>query len=470
MALRKFIFINSSEGYVEEQQAADELSLGKVTLSGVSGIALDGGGQRAANFADPTTAGDLTTKSYVDAIVAGFGDFKDSVRVATTVNLAATRVGNVLTADANGALSVDGVSPAVGNRVLVKNQTTGADNGIYTVTATGDGSNPFVLTRATDADASTEVTAGMYVFVTEGTTQEDTAWILATNDTITLNTTSLSFVQFSALKDLIAGAGLLKTGNTVEVELATNPALEFDAVGVGGKLQVKVDGTRGTARDANGLYVKIDTTKAIEFDGDGELSVKVDGTKGIEISGGSLAVKVDTTKAIAFDGEGELSVKVDTARGVVIDGQGELNANIDEDSLLFDSTQTNKIAAKYSRAVRSYADFIAATGGVTTLKPVTVTATATEIKHADYSADADAKVVGIAAETKAAGQSVKVYHHGLVPGALTGATPGATYYLGASGAIIDFASIGSAKRIIRLGWAVSATDLWLDIQDLGKKA
>src|SRR3954469_12517197 len=136
MALRKFTFINATEGFHEEQAPTDELSIGKLTLVGVGGIALDGGAQRASNFADPSAVADLATKRYVDSVVTGL-DTKASCRLATAAALpactaAGTGIGKTLTGNANGALSVDGTAVAVGNRILVKDQVAGADNGIYT--------------------------------------------------------------------------------------------------------------------------------------------------------------------------------------------------------------------------------------------------------------------------------------------------------------------------------------------------
>lgn len=159
---------------------------------------------------DPVSAQDAATKAYVDAAINGL-DPKGSVRVATTANLVATRSGNVLTADANASINtagIDGVTTlALNDRILVRAQSTGADNGIYYITDLGSAGTPYVLTRATDADASAEVTAGMYCFVVDGTSYADTGWILTTNDPITLNTTALSFSAFST-----AGAGVNSLG------------------------------------------------------------------------------------------------------------------------------------------------------------------------------------------------------------------------------------------------------------------
>lgn len=104
-------------------------------------------------------------------------DFKASVRVATTANITLS-----------GTQTIDGVSVIAGDRVLVKNQSTGSQNGIYVCDAGA-------WSRAADADSSSEVTAGMFVPVAEGTTNGDTSWLLTTNDPITLGTTSLTFAQ-----------------------------------------------------------------------------------------------------------------------------------------------------------------------------------------------------------------------------------------------------------------------------------
>lgn len=188
---------------------------------------LDLNSQKITSLLDPTGAQDAATKAYVDATAAGI-DWKASVRAATTANI---------TTLAGGAPNtLDGVTLAANDRILVKDQTTGSQNGIYTVTTLGTGANG-TWTRATDADVSAEMTSGVAVFVEEGTVNADTGWVLTTNNPITLGTTALVFTQFTSLGQITAGAGLTKTGSTVDVIAGSTPG----SGGPGGGLKVNAD-------------------------------------------------------------------------------------------------------------------------------------------------------------------------------------------------------------------------------------
>lgn len=140
--------------------------------------------QRITNLAAPTADNDAARKADVDAARNGL-DVKLSCRVATTANITLS-----------GPQTIDGVSVVAGDRVLVKNQTTTSQNGIY-LCAAG------TWTRATDADSDAEVNAGMFTFIEEGTTNADTGWVLSTNQPITVGTTGITFTQFSG-----TGAGV----------------------------------------------------------------------------------------------------------------------------------------------------------------------------------------------------------------------------------------------------------------------
>lgn len=159
----------------------------------------------------PTNSTDAVTKAYADAITQSL-DIKDSVRVASTANIV------IASALINGS-TIDGVVVATGNRVLLKNQTTASENGIYVVVASG------VASRSTDANTSAKVTSGMYVFVSEGTVSANMGYVLTTDDTITLGTTSLTFTQFSGAGQITAGTGLSKSGNTLSINTAVTADL-----------------------------------------------------------------------------------------------------------------------------------------------------------------------------------------------------------------------------------------------------
>ena len=171
----------------------------------------------------------LVNKAYVDSVTSGLS-VKSPVKVATTGNLNATynNGAGTLTANSNFALSVDGVTVSVNDRILVKDQSTAAQNGFYKVTATGSGSAAFVLTRTPDADAASELVAGAFAFVEEGTANADNGYVLSTDGAVTLGTTAINFEQFSGAGQISAGDGLSKTGNALSLNV-DNSSIEINA-------------------------------------------------------------------------------------------------------------------------------------------------------------------------------------------------------------------------------------------------
>ena len=174
----------------------------------------------------------LANKAYVDQVAQGL-DTKPSCRAGTTADLSATYnngssgVGATLTASSNGAIVIDGVSLSVNDRVLVKNQTTAAENGIYVVSTQGDGSTAFVLTRATPEDQPSELSGGAFVFVEEGTANADNGYVFTHTGAPTFGTTALDVAQFSGAGQIDAGAALSKTGNRLDVEV-DNSSIEVN--------------------------------------------------------------------------------------------------------------------------------------------------------------------------------------------------------------------------------------------------
>jgi len=157
---------------------------------------------------DPTDDSDAARKSYVDAIKQG-PDAKDSVVATTTGNIDLTS-----SADPN---PVDSVTLADGDRVLLKDQSTASENGIYVASTATD---PTTWTRAPDADADDEVTSGLFTFVEEGSANANDGYVLATDGDISVGSTALSFVQFSGAGDITAGDGLTKSGDTLDVSVS----------------------------------------------------------------------------------------------------------------------------------------------------------------------------------------------------------------------------------------------------------
>lgn len=187
------------------------------------------GGFRLTNLDGPISAGDAANKSYVDSVAVGLRNFKDSVRVATTGSVVK------LSSISVSAGVFDGIALIEGDRILVKDGAS-ADgieavsdvrNGIYLVGPVSFGTA--ALVRSADTDSSMEVTSGMYVYVSEGILNKRSMWVLSTTDPIVLDTTALSFVQFSGTGQIAAGTGLTKTGNTIDVIAGTGSAITVNA-------------------------------------------------------------------------------------------------------------------------------------------------------------------------------------------------------------------------------------------------
>ena len=175
-------------------------------------------------------------KAYVDSVASGL-DLKCSSHAATTANLSAaydngsSGVGATLTNNSTqAALSIDGQTMVADERALVKDQSSGAQNGIYTVSTVGDGSTNWVLTRATDFDTPTEITSGSFTFVETGSSYADSGWVMTTDGTVTVGTTSLAWSQFSGAGQITAGDGMTKSGNTLNVGAGSNLLVSADAV------------------------------------------------------------------------------------------------------------------------------------------------------------------------------------------------------------------------------------------------
>jgi hypothetical protein len=253
--------------------------------------------------ATPTADAHVATKAYVDGVANGI-KWKQPARV-----LAASNV-DISTGLANGDV-VDGITLATGNRVLLVGQTTGSQNGVYVVPASGAAS------RAADLDTGSEFPSAA-IFVSEGTAA-DTGWT-CTDNAVTLGTTAITFVQFTGLGSVTAGAGLTKTGNTLDVNVgngvqissdavavklaATNPGLSFD--GSGGLQQVLASSS-GLELTATGLKIDVlDNSLQLQSNG---INVKLKANGGILVDGSGLSIS--TANGVQVDGSGFVSIKLD---------------------------------------------------------------------------------------------------------------------------------------------------------------
>lgn len=159
-------------------------------------------GQLLSGLAEPVSGQDAATKNYVDSAVQGLAP-KDSVRVATTADITLSNL-----------QTIDGVELQTGDRILVKNQATASQNGIYVASAGA-------WDRSADANTWNELISA-YVFVEEGTTNSDNGYLITVNAGGTLGVTDVTVVQFSGAGQIAAGNGLTKTGNVLDVVGTTN--------------------------------------------------------------------------------------------------------------------------------------------------------------------------------------------------------------------------------------------------------
>ena len=231
---------------------------GGFTVAGSQTV--DMGANRVTNIATPTASTDATTKAYVDSVKQAL-DIKDSVKLGTTANLSATynNGAGTLTMDATGVVTIDGVATALNDRILIKDQSTGAQNGIYYVSTAVAVGVAGIFTRATDADANSEVTGGMFTFVEAGSANADNAYVLTSvTGTATLGTSALTFTQFSGAGQITAGNGLTKSGITLALGVDDKTIeISSDAARIKGITATANGDILYGANGANGGYAKL---------------------------------------------------------------------------------------------------------------------------------------------------------------------------------------------------------------------
>lgn len=234
------------------------------------GTAYNIGNQRLQAVADPTAATDGVNLQTAQRLVAGITSRKEAVRAASTTNI------NL----ASPGATIDGVTLTTGDRVLLKDQTTGSENGIYDFNGSGS-----ALTRSGDADISSEVKPGTQVFVSEGTVNGNLNYQIITDGPIVLGTTALTWTSSSGGSNYTAGNGLALTGNSFAVNPATNGGL---AVAAGG---VSISAGAGISVGASGVAIASSAAG-----------------NGLTITSGVLSVGAGTGISVATD-----TVAIDTS-------------------------------------------------------------------------------------------------------------------------------------------------------------
>jgi hypothetical protein len=316
----------ANKKYVDDQ-AALKLSLTGGTMSG--NIAM--GSNSITGLADPTAAQDAATKAYVDSLASGL-DPKESVRAATTANLAGYAAGSITGLGAS--LSIDGISLVSGDRVLVKNQSDAKQNGIYTYDGTDQ------LDRASDHDGTpaNEVSAGNFTFVEQGT-QASTGWVLQGDGILTLDTDLLQWAQFSAAGAFTASLGVELVGNDFRADLLASGGLKL----TGNEIGVEPADFAGTG---------------LEDDGADNLRIAAQGNGLAGGAGSTLSVLANVTEtstvlasAIVVDANGvSISVDDSTIEGSLqgVAGAESLrvkDAGITLAKMASDSVDENKIVS-----------------------------------------------------------------------------------------------------------------------------
>ena len=306
---------------------------GNLTLGGsITGFATSGANTNLTSVAltsgtittAPSSSTDIVNKSYADSIASGV-NFHVACNYATTAALPANTynngtsgVGATLTATANGTLTIDSYTLVVGDvgkRLLIKNEVTTANNGVYTLTQAGTASLPYILTRATDYDTSgagtNEVDQGDYILVISGTVNANTSWVQQTPLPITIGTTSLVFIEFAASQTYTAGTGLTLTTNQFSITntgtagtYGTSMQIPVFVTNAQGQVTSVTNTAIGTLnQNTTGSAATLTTTRAIygnNFDGSAALTQIIASTYGgtgngfTKFSGATTAEKTYT--------------------------------------------------------------------------------------------------------------------------------------------------------------------------------
>jgi hypothetical protein len=374
--------------------------------------------------------------------------------------------GKTLTAPSTATIfnTLDGVTLAVDDRVLVSMEggddiTADVDNGVYKVTAIGNGSSTsFTLERAADADQGVagELIKGLYVFATGGTLSINTGWTMITAGAISPDVTPIKFSQFSGAPGYTYDRGLVVDVTSVNVELdnaadaqsvglpsgpgVRKSGLEFDADSAAGKLRVAVAAAGGIQRNqsAGGIEVKLDAPGGVNT-----LSASATGLKVIGVPVQFYVGTVQTNNTVTGTNLNTLT------------GGGDA-------SLLHThggATEAEKLEHDFT-----------ADGIIAKADPVYIT-TAGKVQKAQANTDAKAFAVGICLLGIADTASGPIVMDGIAAGIFASdQTIGTRYFIGATGGLVTTPPSGSGNHVMQMGFACAIRDFLVQKQYMGKKA
>lgn len=515
MAERSFLFM-AADGFSEEAADADSTTLGALTMGGnidmnsagkvinSNPASADGDvlvyGQSSANLAGltidtadlvmsgvtitglpttPTGATEAASKAYVDNVASGLS-WKEPAQVLRMVDDSLVTAPTLGTGDKGKAYVVGGTGGAWSGYAV--GDIVEWDGSAWNLVLAGSGGEPPDGTRVVVVEASAagsfageEDNIGTYD-ATGDSWSFDTAtegWaILILGENSVYENSGFTYdggvwVQFTGAGQINAGDGLSKDGNTLNVNAGdgiqiasdyvaldiygTNPGLTLIGTTPDKELSVLANTAAGIKLTASGVEVNVEADGAIVFDGtNGGLEINLETTNPtLDIVSNELGVKYSTTASGLDQDANGLKVKVDGST-ILINGSGQI------------------YAAGSDEATRIENDYTASEA-VTKGDPVYWDTTANQFSQADASVDAQSYVFGVAKVDIGAAASGAVVSYGPAAGVLTGATPGAKYYLAAGGGL-STSPPGAGNRVILIGWAINSTDLWVQPIDYGKKA
>jgi hypothetical protein len=408
MALVKPLYFNTTEGIEAEiNPAQDTVAFAQVVLNGVSGVGINANGQSITGLPTPVNASDASTKGYVDSVVQGLNLKPACIAVATT---------NVTM---SGTQSIDGVALAVGNRVLLTGQSNGVNNGIWVV-ASGNWTRPADLASGASAAAA-------YTFIEEGTANADNGWVCTSDPgQDTVGTAATTWTQFSGAGQVLPGSGLAKYGNTLAVALAPNAGLQFS----NGLLNTYLTPQGGLASDANGM----------------RLVYKAAGTASQTVGSDASGVSVLGLPSL-FTIAGTA-----TSANVTAPSLGTLTAGT---ASVADALHTHQSVLGALACVGYHVCGQALVAG----DPVAWSNSANTLVRGDATVTTSSRIIGIAAQSAAAGSPVPIVKRGLAQNVFVGGTPGAPVFLNSGGGLTATAPTGASLTLVRVGWLSNATDV-----------